>query len=310
MKKVVFNLIIAVCFGCMLQSCCDKPVSKRLFEHVVVIGIDGLTADGLKKAETPVMDNLIANGAVKYDVRAVLPSSSAANWGAMIHGAGTEASGITSNKWEPDGQWMQPIVKNKYDRFPNIFNIIREQLPDAEQGAIFHWGGFGKLLQEEEVNCYLKGSSAEETTQLSCNYITSKKPTFLFIHLDHVDGAGHDSGYKSDTYLKVVANADKLVGRIVESIQQAGMENNTLVMVVSDHGGFIKGHGGESTDECNVPVIYHGNGVKKNYMVQQVVYMFDVAANVAFALNLEVPYAWTGRPTLAAFEGYPEPENH
>jgi len=303
MKKSFIYLLVAIC---ILPSCDHKP--KRLFEHVVVIGIDGLTSDGLQRAETPVMDELIANGAVKYDVRAVLPTSSAANWGAMIHGVGTEASGITSNKWEPDGQWMQPVVKNKYDRFPNIFNIIREQLPDAEQGAIFHWGGIGKLLQKEVVNCYLKGSSAGETTQLSCDYIVSKKPTFLFIHLDHVDGAGHGFGYKSDEYLKVVANADSLVGRIVESIRQAGMENNTLVMVVSDHGGFLKGHGGESTDECNVPIIYHGNGIKKNYTVQQVVYMYDLGANVAFALNLKVPYAWTGRPSLPAYEGYTEPE--
>jgi hypothetical protein len=37
--------------------------------------------------------------------------------------------------------------------------------------------------------------------------------------------------------------------------------------------------------------------------------MYDVAANVAFALNLKAPYAWTGRPTLPAFEGYSEPDN-
>ena len=308
MKRIFINIIFIAYFGYMSQSCAEQPVSKSLFEHVVVIGIDGLSAEGLQKAETPVMDNLIANGAVKYNVRAVLPTSSTSNWGAMMCGAGTEATGMTSNSWEPNGQWMEPIVKNQAGRFPTIFNIIREQMPEAEQGTIFQWGGFGRLMQRDVVNCHINCPSPEKTTQQTCDYIIAKKPNFLFIQLDHVDGAGHRFGYKSDEYLKVVANADSLVGRIMESIRQAGIEKNTLVMIVSDHGGLLNDHGGESTDEANVPIIYYGNGIKKNYTIQQTVYMFDVAANVAFALNLKTPYAWTGRPTLPAFEGYSEPE--
>jgi predicted AlkP superfamily pyrophosphatase or phosphodiesterase len=251
------------------------------------------------------MDDLIANGAFKYDARTVLPSVSAPNWGAMIHGAGPDATGIISNDHK---KWMQPVEKSRMGMSPNIFNIIREQLPEVEQGAIFHWGGFGQLLQEEVVNRYDTYDSPEETTRQVCDYITSKKPTFLFIQLDHVDGAGHKFGYKTPEYLKAVAKADSLAGSIMESIRRVGIEDNTLVMIVSDHGGINKGHGGESSDEIAVPVIFYGKGVKKNYKIQQTVYMYDVAANVAFALNLKIPHSWTGRPTLPAFEGYSEPE--
>ena len=306
MKRIIFNFMIA---GCFLSSCAEKPAEKRLFEHIVVIGVDGLTSEGLKRAATPVMDELIANGAVTYNTRTVLPTVSAPNWGAMIHGAGPESTGITSNSWRSgDEQWLQPIVKNKAGRFPGIFNVIREQLPEAEQGAIFHWGGFGHLVQEDVVNRYNTYDSEDETTRQVCDYIVAKKPVFLFIQLDHVDHAGHSSVYNSDVYLQSVEKTDTLVGRIMESIRQAGMENNTLVMIVSDHGGINTGHGGVSTDEANVPVIYYGNGVKKNYKVQQTVYMYDVAANVAFALKLKAPQAWIGRPTLSAFEGYQEAE--
>ena len=299
-------MVVAAYLGCALQSCSsEEPVSVRLFQNVVVIGIDGLCSEGLKQAETPVMDNLIANGAVKYDVRAVLPSSSAANWGAMLHGAGTEVSGITSNKWRPDGQWMPPVVKNSAGRFPNIFNIIREQMPEAVQGAIVNWDGIRHLLQEDVVNRYSAHQSDGETTLHVCEYIVSKKPAFLFVQLDEVDGAGV---WMSPKYLDVVAYTDSLVGRIMESIREAGMEDNTLVMIVSDHGGINSGHGGETPEEVNVPVIWYGNGIKKNYTVRQAVYVYDLAANAAFALNLKVPYAWTGRPTLPAFEGYHEPE--
>ena len=291
----------------MLQS--GKKVLEELskgkeatrYGHVVVIGIDGLTSEGLMQAETPVLDDLIAHGAFKSDVRTVLPTVSAPNWSAMIHGAGPEATGMTSNDFK---KWMQPIDKSRNGMFPNIFNIIREQLPGAEQGAIYHWDGFGRLFQKETVNRADTYNSPEETTRQVCDYITAKKPVFLFVQLDHVDGAGHGFGYKSPEYLKAVTQADSLVGFIMKSIQQAGIANNTLVMIVSDHGGFNKGHGGESADEINVPIIYYGKSVKKNYKIQQTVYMYDVAANVAFALNLNMPHAWTGRPTLSAFEGY------
>ena len=306
-KIFIFNIII----GCILQSCIRRnatggeEVSPVPTEHVVVIGIDGLTIEGLMQANTPVMDDLTANGAFKYDARTVLPTLSAPNWGAMIHGAGPEANGIISNDHK---KWMQPVDRSRMGKFPSIFNIIREQLPEAEQGAIFHWSGFGQLFQEETVNRFDTYNSPEETTRQVCEYIISKKPTFLFVQLDHVDGAGHRYRYNRTDYLKAVENADSLTGLIMESIRQAGIADNTLVMIVSDHGGIRRVHGGESEDEINVPVIFYGNGVKKNYKIQQTVYMYDVAANVAFALNLKPPHSWTGRPTLAAFEGHPEPE--
>ena len=227
MKKLIFNIVMA---GCLLSSCTDKSAEKRLFEHVVVIGVDGLTVEGLKRAATPVMDNLIANGAVTYDVRAVLPTSSAPNWSAMIHGAGPEATGITENEWRVDSvQWLPPIVKNSARRFPGIFNVVREQLPDAEQGAIFHWNGFGNLVQQDVVNRFNTYRTEDETTKQVCDYIVSKKPTFLFIQLDHVDHAGGHFVFNSDIYMSAVQKADTLVGLIMASIRPAGMISPTKV---------------------------------------------------------------------------------
>jgi predicted AlkP superfamily pyrophosphatase or phosphodiesterase len=313
MKSTILNVAIAVCLGGLMQSCTCKTgetgqTGKKLFEHVIVIGVDGMTSDGLMKAKTPVMDDLIAHGAFKYDARTILPTVSAPNWGAMLHGAGPEATGIISNNRD---NWMTPVDKSRMGMFPNIFNIIREQMPDAEQGSIFHWGGFGQLLQEEVVNRYNTYNSPEETTKQICDYITSKKPVLLFTQLDHVDGAGHGFGYQNTPeYLASIEKTDSLTGLIMESIRQAGMENNTLVMIVSDHGGINTGHGGVTLEELTVPVIYYGKGIKQNYKIQQTVYMFDVAANIAFALNLKMPHVWTGRPTLPAYEGYSEPVNN
>lgn len=307
MKRILLVLTILVVAGLKLQA--QQKKDKALFEHVIVIGIDGLSSEGLIKAPAPVMHKMIAEGAFKYDARTVLPSSSSSNWSAMILGAGPEITGITSNDWKPDAKRMQAVVVNKVGRSPSIFDIVRQQRPQAEQGVVFHWGDYGRLLQKEMVNHYEPAGSENEAAAKFADYVSSKKPTFALLHLDHVDGAGHSKGHMSPEYLQSIARADSLIGTVLKSIEKAGMKNKTLVMVVADHGGINKGHGGESTEEITIPVIYYGNGVKKGYKVQQPVYQYDVAATIAFVLNLQTPYSWTSRPVKAAFVGFSEPEN-
>jgi len=282
---------------------------KELFKHVVVIGIDGLSVTGLLKADAPVMQKMIAEGAFKQDARTVLPSSSSSNWSAQILGAGPEITGVTSNDWKPEAKHMTPVAVNNVGRSPSIFDIIRQQRPQAEQGVVFHWDDYGRLLQQKMVNHYESAKTESEAASKFADYVNAKKPTFALLHLDHVDHVGHDSGHMTPEYLKSIARADSLVGTVLAAIEKAAMKENTLVMIVSDHGGINKGHGGETDEEITIPVIYYGKGVKEGYKIQQPVYQYDVAATVAFVFNLEVPYSWTSRPVKAAFKGFSEPAN-
>ena len=77
-------------------------MEKKDFEiqHIIVIGIDGMSPDGIQKADTPTLDSMIQEGAATMHARSVLPSSSSPNWASMIMGADTEQHGITSNGWE------------------------------------------------------------------------------------------------------------------------------------------------------------------------------------------------------------------
>lgn len=308
MKPILTGVTIFLLAG-LTAAAQQKTKDKTVAEHVVVIGIDGLSTTGLLKAEAPVLHRMIAEGAFKSDGRTVLPSSSSSNWSAMILGAGPEITGITSNDWKPNTKAMRPVVVNKIGRSPSIYDIVRQQRPTAEQGVVFHWDDYGRLLQKESVNHYERAETEALAATKFADYLIAKKPTFAFLHLDHVDHAGHESGHMTEEYLKSISKADSLVGQVLKAIEQSGMKGKTMVMIVSDHGGINKGHGGESDEEITIPVIYYGKGVKKGYKVQQPVYQYDVAATVAFALNLRVPYSWTSRPVKAAFEGYKEPEN-
>jgi hypothetical protein len=296
----------------ILLSACHSPYPKGI-EHVVVIGIDAMSVQGLKTAHTPCMDSLIRNGAVSYKMRTVAPSTSTPNWNTMFYGAGPEISGPAIWHWNGESYMrnldLAPVVMTENGRFPNIFRIMRDQRPDAEIGALYEWWAIGLMFEPELLNIHESLPSATETATRAAEYILDKKPHFLFVHLDEVDGHGHREGHMSDGYLKGIEDADGWVRTIVDAIRTAGIADRTMILIVSDHGGLYHSHGDAAWEEVTVPAILSGAGIRKDYRIKQQMYVFDVAANVAFALGLEVPHEWTGRPATGAFIGFNEPSN-
>ncbi len=305
MTKRNFTILTAIGITFLWSCGVREPQKADLgIAHVVVIGFDGLSPDGLENALTPNFDSLMKEGSYTMHARSVLPSSSSSNWASMIMGAGPEQHGITSNDWEKDNYVLPAVTQSEDFLFPSIFHLIDSQINDAEIGAIYHWGGFGRLFEKGAVDYDVHPETEEETAEMASAYIKDKKPKFTFIHFDHIDHAGHHYGHGTAEYYKSVEKADLLLGTILRSISDAGIADNTLVIVSSDHGGLGKGHGGESLNEVEIPFIVWGKSVKKNHVLTHPVYQYDNAATVAFALGLTTPNAWIGRPVKSAFEGF------
>ena len=72
-------LLLCMAFGANAQV---KGV-----KHVILIGMDGLGAYAMEKADNPVMKQMMAGGSWTLKARSVLPSSSAVNWASMSVGS-------------------------------------------------------------------------------------------------------------------------------------------------------------------------------------------------------------------------------
>ena len=300
--------IISILTALIVICSCSSPKTPDLgIKHIIVIGIDGLSPDGIRQANTPVLDSLVQNGAATFEARSVLPSSSSSNWASMLMGADTEQHGITSNGWELNNHTLPPVVTAHDAHFPTIFTLFHDQRPEAHVGAIYDWDGFGRLFNPDDVDFNIDGDHEDGTTREAIAYLKEHKPDFTFIHLDHVDHAGHSEGHGTLPYYRAVEKADSLIGAIIQATKDAGIFEQTLFIVSSDHGGLGTGHGGESLAEVQIPFILYGAGVKKGYTIEETVYQYDNAATVAFAANLKTPQAWIGRPVKGAFEGYEKP---
>lgn len=234
--------------------------SKKI-KHVIVIGVDGLGSHYMQAAKTPVMDELMKNGSYSLKARCIRPSSSACNWAAMMMGAGPELTGYT--KWDSRTPEIPSRVLDEYGMFPTIYGALHQQKSDATIGVIYSWGGIGYLFPKEAVNKN-EHTGKDSLTELSAaRYIKEVKPDFLFLHFDEVDGAGHTIGWETDAYTQAVETIDARIGKIWKAVQDAGIMNETVILVSSDHGGIKKGHGGDSLAEMEIPWIIYGAGIKK-----------------------------------------------
>ena len=76
--------------------------------------------------------------------------------------------------------------------------------------------------------------------------------TFPTIHLDQVDGAGHDYSHGIPQYSRTVAEVDRLISLILQGLKDASMAKSTIVLITADHGGKGKGHGGATMGKIEI----------------------------------------------------------
>lgn len=303
-KQGTFNVLGAILLvGSLFFSFTPQIVSQIPgANHVVIIGCDGMSPDGVQKAETPNMDDLMRRGAYTLHARAVMPTSSSPNWASMIMGAGPEQHGITSNDWRPNKFALAPTAVGSGGIFPTIFSVLREQQPSAVIACFHDWGGFGVLFEREALDVIEDTDGPVNTTERAVAYFKAKQPELTFIHLDHIDHAGHKYGHGTPEYYKSVEEADRLIGETIQGLETAGMLEQTILIVTSDHGGVGKGHGGATMAEIEIPWIIAGPGVVSAKELTSFVNIYDTAATVAHVLGLTAPDCWIAKPVLEAFE--------
>ncbi len=284
--------------------CCTTAAGAIEAPRVLVIGVDGLGPIGIEQAETPHLDALIAAGAHSFTARGVMPTSSAPNWASMIMGAGPEQHGIIANPpWFPRQARFDPVTKGVDSRlFPSMFTVLREQRPESVLAVIHDWDGFFTLLDRKALDVLINGDGEEDTARQAVRVLEEQRPDLTFVHLDNVDHALHGKGYATPEYFAEVEKADRLIGEILGALERAGIRDECLILVTSDHGGNGTSHGGNTNAEITIPWIIQGPGIRAGADLNAVpINTFDTAATILEIFGVAAPRAWIGRPVHEAF---------
>jgi predicted AlkP superfamily pyrophosphatase or phosphodiesterase len=275
-------------------------------EHVIVIGCDGLSPDGIRNASAPVMKRMMLNGSWTLKARAVMPTDSGPNWASMITGVGPEQHGILSNDWSTNRFEIEPTVRGASGMFPTVFGRLREFRPSSVIGCFYEWDEFDRLLEYGAVDVLKQCKNPTDTASRAIEFILSRKPEFTFIHFDNVDYAGHRYGHGTRAYYRAVDVVDQQIGQMLKVLQTSKIMERTIILVTSDHGGVGRRHGNSSKAELEIPWLIFGRDVKAGYEIRASVNTYDTALTIEYILGMPGNEATIGKAIKEVFKSDPQ----
>lgn len=261
-------LIILLCFvSCVLQAA-DKN------QHIVLISLDGFPAWLWKDPAlvAPNLKKLAAEGASTQAMTVSNPSITWINHTTLITGVNPRKHGVLYNgllvrQGENAPPKLEPWVhKNQLVHVPTLYDIAHEaglttaevdwvaikdaetvdwsfpELPKAEGKLEKEMIAAGQLTAEEctwmNPGPQRKNMSWHDSTWTrAASFIISKhQPNLLMYHLLNTDGVHHQYGPGTMASFTALAYADRLVGDLVKSVEEAGLRERTTFIVTTDHG--------------------------------------------------------------------------
>ena len=310
MKRILLFALMVLAGASLVASCGGvKPKAG----HVIFIGVDGVSTPAFKDptllARMPNVKMMMEQGSYTLGKRSVMPSSSAINWATIFNGLPTEQHGY--GQWNSSKPEIPAVLDNGRGMPPTVYTLLREQRPDAESGCVYNWNGIGPLLDTAVIDYHLydpgyhepEGYSMENYTQeRAVKYILEKKPTFFTFYIGAVDEVGHRCGWESPEYYDCLEETDRMVGLILQAAKDAGIYDDTIFVFSSDHGGSGKGHGKLEMAHLETPFVLYGKNIRKGYVLEEPMMQYDLPATLAYALGVDIPREWRGRPMVAMFK--------
>lgn len=280
-------------------------------EHVFVVSIDGGKPAVIKESVMPVINQLVAEGAVTWEASTIFPSKTLPSHTSMLTGVGPDKHNILWNDFEP----LRGKVK-----VPTMFSLLRAQDPKAVTAMFVGKVKFRHLWLPDSLEVFNYGGPQDPTpvagtpelekskvpsqgvAKQAAPWIKEHKPKLAFIHLTDADSAGHASGWGSPEQKEAFKVTDQALGQVIQAIKDAGIADTSVVIISADHGGHDKTHGLDIPDDMHIPWIAWGKGVKKNFTITEPVKTFDSAATALWLLDVPLPAEFDGKPVKSAFE--------
>ena len=279
----------------------------------MIILVDGVPADVLESVDTPILDQIAAEGGYTRayqgggkDEYTQTPTISAPGYMNMI-------TGVWGNK---HNVWGNGVENPNYNYW-NIFRIVKTDNPKMTTAIFSTWeDNRTKLVGEGkpeagnfmfdysfdgfEIDTVAYPHTAdrsylfnidEAVSKGTADYVLTDGPNLSWVYLEFTDDMGHMYG-DSPQMIEAVKDMDKQVGRIWAAIQQREKEFNEdwMIVITTDHGRTEDtgmGHGGQSERERTTWIVTDQNNLNERFKNNPPV--VDVAASALRFLDIEVP---------------------
>lgn len=236
--------------------------------RVLVVGIDGVRLDTLRRLPTPHLDALARQGFLApIGIEDETPTMSGPCWTTVV-------TGVTVAK---HGVWSNDFTGHRLAVFPDFATRLTEQdgrrtFVAAGWEPLMLARGGGPLFQAPARTAYVspvahtpEGWDAcdEQITEEAVRGLTGDDPEASFVYLGAPDETAHFLGCGSE-YESAVLAADERLGRLLDAVRSRPSYENEdwTFLVVTDHGhADAGGHGGRTEEERTAWLIAAGPGI-------------------------------------------------
>lgn len=293
MNKLVKTASILIFLFCAWAN----PLSAQ---RVIIIGLDGFSTQGFKAAKHPNIDALFAEGLLSLDTRPVMPSVTLPNWTSHLSGAGPEEHGVTSNAWRIDKHDLNPVAADSEGYFPSVFKLLKEKKPGIKTAFYYNWADLINSMNKKYIDevAFEDQDGYKKNYAAAVDFMEKNKadPQLVFLYSVRVDHAGHEFKWMSDQYIAAIQEADTAIGNLVANLKAKGLYEDTYFLLITDHGGLEKGHGGTSMVEMQIPWAITGPRIKHAGLV----HMYNSNRNTSIVIARifgikKLPASWTGQ---------------
>ncbi|MCR5207266.1 MAG: alkaline phosphatase family protein [Eubacterium sp.] len=241
------------------------PEGKKV-KKAIVVGYDGCTAemlDYLDREDNGTIKYILENGGhcvfsyaggKPYPEPIIQETSTAPGWCAMLTGVTCEENGIDDNGFVKE---LEP--KSLFLKLPEA---------DLVKSAAFYVSWDGHFTEDNST--YLKEKQYIAEKKLDVTFLcadgddgTRKNvlddinrddcSDFIFLILEYTDHNGHGYDYRPEVpeYMQAFLSEEEAGYEFIEAIKKRKSfdEEDWLVLVTSDHGGYKCSHGGETLQE-------------------------------------------------------------
>lgn len=199
--------------------------------RALLIIVDGVTPNAMKRARTPTFDMLNARGVFGADARSIFPTITGPAHTSILTGARVGAHGF--------------LYPEMLDAYSNRLLGFTEGLMQAQTIAEA-WRPHGLTTvaigsrfmrgADASVTEGILGEDLDEITRRAVAALHDWDPHFLMVVFYAADTMGHLFGPNADETLAAIEEIDARVGQIFSFYADKNLLDETAIAVVADHG--------------------------------------------------------------------------
>ena len=257
------TLIVSILIVLITNSVWAQKEDK----HVVLITIDGFRPNFYLEDtwHTPNLKAIKQGGAHAYGVNSVFPSITYPSHITIVTGVQPAKHGIFYNAMFAKDSASKGQIYWRFDQItsPTLWEVTQQA---GLKAASVNWpvsvgaptvfnisdvGSQGQKVMEDSANprgisawiqqnllnnAPIKVGIDKNVATIAAWVIKTEKPNFMTVHLLGMDHVQHLHGRNGPELEHTIVLADSAVGMIRTAIAEAGIKDNTLLIVTGDHG--------------------------------------------------------------------------